>query len=159
LSIVGQLLLVALSNRLAFWLRFETDVPEWALDGFKQALPWLIAIRGLTFIPFRLYEGLWRYTSIYDLQALVGGVMASSVLFYGCVRLGLGIPYPRSIFITDAIILTCLLGGLRLSRRLYNELGRTRHGKTVLVFGAGDAGELIVRDMKNNAWYGYQPIG
>jgi FlaA1/EpsC-like NDP-sugar epimerase len=33
------------------------------------------------------------------------------------------------------------------------------HGKRVLIFGAGDAGEIIVRDMKHDPYYGYSPIG
>ena len=52
-----------------------------------------------------------------------------------------------------------MLGGGRLSRRIYAELSGGKRGKRVLVFGAGNAGELIVRDMKTNREYGYQPIG
>ena len=107
-----------------------------------------------------MYEGLWRYTGIYDLQALVGGVVASSFVFFLIVQTPLGpAVYPRSLFIIDAVVLTLLLGGVRMTRRVYAELWHPKRGKRVLIFGAGDAGELIVRDMKNNAWYTYQPIG
>jgi FlaA1/EpsC-like NDP-sugar epimerase len=160
LAVVFQLLLVALSNKIAFWLRFDSGVPDWANLACTTMLPWLIATRGLMFIPFRLYQGLWRYTSIADLEALIGGVTSSSIVFWLITRSSLGPPsYPRSIIIIDALILTILLGGLRMTRRLYAEYSRGRAGKTVLVVGAGDAGELIVRDMRNNAWYGFQPIG
>jgi FlaA1/EpsC-like NDP-sugar epimerase len=160
LSLVAQLALVVLSNRLAFVLRFDQGVPGWADEAFIHMLPWLVAIRGLTFIPFRLYEGLWRYTSIYDLKTLLGGILTSSVIFAVVAHSPLGpASYPRSVYFTDGIILTVLLGGLRLTRRIWAEYSHTRPGKRVLVFGAGDAGELIVRDMKNNAWYGLQPIG
>jgi len=160
LSLVAQLALVVLANRLAFWLRFDNAIPDWANQAFWQMLPWLIVIRGVAFIPFRLYEGLWRYTSIYDLQALIGGIASSSVVFFILTRTPLGPPtYPRSIFIIDALILIVFLGGLRMTRRFYSEFSRVRPGRRVLIFGAGDAGEQIVRDMKKNAWYAMQPIG
>src|SRR5215831_8720548 len=81
LSLIVQLGLVVLSNRLAFWLRFDA-IPAWADQAFWQMLPWLVLIRGLAFIPFRLYEGLWRYTSIFELRSLLAGIMSSSVVFF-----------------------------------------------------------------------------
>jgi len=161
LSLVAQLGLVMISNRIAFALRFDGASPPWAVAVFWQTLPWLLAIRALTFFPFKLYEGLWRYTSIYDLQALVGGIVTSSLLFVAYVHSPIGpASYPRSVYITDPIILTLLLAGLRLARRFWGEFSRLQPGRRrVVVFGAGDAGELIVRDMKNNAWYGLQPVG
>jgi FlaA1/EpsC-like NDP-sugar epimerase len=159
-ALAVQLGLVVLSNRLAFLLRFDADLPHWADEAFWLTLPWLVAIRAATFAPFRLYEGLWRYTSVYDLRAIAGGVCASSLLFFLFVQSPLGpAVYPRSIFIVDALLLTLLLGGIRMSRRVAAELSRAKPEKRILIFGAGDAGELIVRDMKQNASYRYQPIG
>jgi FlaA1/EpsC-like NDP-sugar epimerase len=160
LAIAAQLLLVVLSNWLAFMLRFDGEVPARAREAFWLSLPWLVGIRALTFVPFRLYEGLWRYTSLYDLRAIVGGVCASSLVFFLFTQSPLGpAMYPRSIFIVDALLLTLLLGGVRIGRRLSTELSRTKPEKRVLIFGAGDAGELIVRDMKHNPSYRYQPVG
>ena len=68
-----QLVCVALSNWLAFLLRFDWDVPPYAAEIFWRTLPWLVAVRGATFIAFRLDEGLWRYASVYDLRAIVEG--------------------------------------------------------------------------------------
>jgi FlaA1/EpsC-like NDP-sugar epimerase len=160
LSIAGQLLLVVASNRIAFLLRFDGILPQWASVAWWQMLPWLVAIRGLTFMAFRLYEGLWRYTSITDLQALIGGVAMSSILFLCVVVSPFGPSgYPRSTFIIDALVLTVLLVGIRLTRRFHAEFSHPTRGKRVLIYGAGDAGERIVRDMKSNARFSYKAVG
>jgi FlaA1/EpsC-like NDP-sugar epimerase len=160
LAVAVQLALVIVSNRVAFLLRFDGDVPPFGDEAFWQMLPWLVAVRAFVFVPFRLYEGVWRYTSLYDLNALVGGIGVSSGLFILLTQTPLGPPvYPRSVFVVDAVLLMLLLGAVRMSKRLLAELPRRRPGKRVLIFGAGDAGELIVRDMKASASYGYHPIG
>jgi FlaA1/EpsC-like NDP-sugar epimerase len=149
---------IALASYLAFWLRFDGDIPrpEWNL--FVQTLPWLIAIRGITFVPFQLYEGLWRYTSVYDLRRIVTAVGVSSVLFYCQVHWVMNARiYPRSVFIVDALLLIFVMGGSRLMYRTYQEVTRSKPQRRVLIYGAGDAGEMIVRDMKR--YNAYQPIG
>src|SRR5207253_1287865 len=67
--------------------------------------------------------------------------------------------YPRSIYFLDCLLLISMLGGIRLSRRLYREVRKTDATRRVLIYGAGDAGELIVRDMKNNPFYDMEPVG
>jgi FlaA1/EpsC-like NDP-sugar epimerase len=53
------------------------------------------------------------------------------------------------------------MGGCRLAWRLFNAVWQpTEAGRRLLIYGAGDAGEMIVGDIRNNAsFYGYQPIG
>jgi len=160
LAMAIQLAAVVLANIAAFVLRFDGPPPAWAMTACVQMLPWLVVIRAVAFIPFRLHAGLWRYASIYDLRAIVGAVVSSSVLFAFVVRSPFGPgPYPRSVFITDALLLVLMLGGLRLTRRIYCELSSGGRGRRILIFGAGNAGELIVRDMKVNPDYGYAPVG
>jgi FlaA1/EpsC-like NDP-sugar epimerase len=155
-----ELGLIVLSKYLACWLRFDGDVPDWVATLQVETMPWLLLTRGLVFIPFRLYEGLWRYTGLWDLRNLIAGVVTSSAVFYGVTVWGLGYRrFPRSVYVVDALLLIFLMGGLRLTRRLYRELVTVRREKRVLIFGAGDAGEMIVRDMKNNPFYGAEPIG
>jgi FlaA1/EpsC-like NDP-sugar epimerase len=153
--------LVVLANYLAFWLRFDGPMPEPHTRLFVQMLPWLVAVRGLTFVPFRLYQGLWYYTSLWDLRNILAGVVTSTIAFYVLVHWFLRVAdYPRSIIIMDGILLVFFLVGIRLTRRIYHGLGHVKGEKRVLIYGAGDAGEMVVRDMKNNAAvYDYEPVG
>jgi FlaA1/EpsC-like NDP-sugar epimerase len=156
-----HLVLVMVSNAVAFWLRFDGNIPRDEMVLAAQTLPILVAVRALLFIPFRLYEGLWRYTSIWDLRNIICSVTASTLLFYLVVQLGLGADqYPRSVMIIDALLLVWFISGIRLVWRFYRELGPLKGRRPVLIYGAGDAGEMVVREMKNHAaLYNYDPIG
>ena len=161
LNIGFHIVLIALANYLAFWIRFDGVIPDQEIALFIQMIPWLVLIRGVIFIPLRLYQGLWRYTGIWDLRNVIYGVLSSTVVFYVLVHWGLGIvKYPLSVFIIDSLLLIFFMGGSRLARRLYHGVRQVHRGKRVLIYGAGDAGEMIVRDIKNNgALYDYEPIG
>lgn len=160
--IVGfHIVLIVLANYLAFWIRFDGVITDEVKSLFIEMIPWLVVIRGLTFVPLQLYKGLWRYTGIWDLRNVIVGVTGSTVLFYILVHWIFGLRgYPLSIFIIDSLLLIFLMGGVRLARRLFFGLKLASSGKQVLIYGAGDAGEMIVRAIRNNGGsYDYQPIG
>ena len=157
---VGQLVVCALSNYLAFLIRFDGNIPFEQRFAFARSIGWLLVVRAASLWLFGLYEGLWRYTSVYDLSALVSGIVAGTISF-AILNSNLlhDLPYPRSVLIIDTMLLVFMLGGLRLCRRILIGFPRKPSGKRVLVYGAGDAGELIVRDMKSSRPSAYQPIG
>lgn len=155
-----HLILIAITNYLAFWLRFDGSITAEYMALWYQCLPWLIIIRGVTFVPFRLYKGLWRYTGIWDLRDIIVGVCSSTLLFVAFVHWGVDVPkYPYSVVIIDTVLLICFMGMLRLGRRLYSAMGFPDREKRVLIYGAGDTGEMIVREMRHHAEYAYEPIG
>jgi FlaA1/EpsC-like NDP-sugar epimerase len=152
-------ILVAL-NYVALWLRFDGKIAADDFLVFVNWIPWIVAIRMTVFAAFRLYAGLWRYAGVRDLLRLVGAVAASSAMV---LVLGRSIPalagYPRSVIVIDSLLLVFVLGALRLTRRIWREFDYVPDSKRVLIYGAGDAGELIVRDMRHNPFHGYEPIG
>jgi FlaA1/EpsC-like NDP-sugar epimerase len=159
--VAAHVLLILLSNYLAFWLRFDGNVTPTETKLMIDTGLWLILIRTVIFVPLRLYEGLWRYSGIWDLRNIVVGVLASTTLFYLLVHWGLGVnAYPRSVFIIDSLVLIFFMGGVRISYRLYQQFPSLQSRKHVLIYGAGDAGEMIVRDMKHHVTlYNYKPVG
>jgi FlaA1/EpsC-like NDP-sugar epimerase len=160
--IVGfHVVLIVLANYLAFWIRFDGAIPDAELALMIKMIPWLILIRGVTFVPLQLYKGLWRYTGIWDLRNVIIGVIGSTLVFYIVVRWDYGLQnYPLSIFIIDSLLLIFFMGGSRLARRLYSGIRQVNRGKQVLIYGAGDAGEMVVRDIRNHGTlYDYHPLG
>jgi FlaA1/EpsC-like NDP-sugar epimerase/lipopolysaccharide/colanic/teichoic acid biosynthesis glycosyltransferase len=160
LVVILDLSLIMLANYLAFWLRFDGDIPVEEEGLFLRMLPWLVVIRGVAFSAFRLNEGLWRYTSIWDFKCIVSGVFTSSVAFYCLVDFGFGLTeYPRAIFIIDSLLLVGFLVGVRLPSRLFREQVVGKRKRKVLIYGAGDLGESLVREMKSTPAIRYEPIG
>ena len=70
--------------------------------------------------------------------------------------------YSRAVFFIDWLLTLVLISGIRLLFRVLRDTlpGIQRNsGKRVLIVGAGDAGEMLVREMQNNLRLGFQPVG
>jgi FlaA1/EpsC-like NDP-sugar epimerase/predicted protein tyrosine phosphatase len=161
LVILVHLAAVAFSYYAAIWLRFDNgELEARQAEVLVRAFVWLLAIRVVSFVPFRLYAGLWRFAGLWDLHNIIGAVLSSALLFFVFVRLNPRFAgFPRSVLIIDAVLLILILGGLRFIRRIHREFSRLEGGKRVLIYGAGAAGEMIVRDMRHNSYYEYEPVG
>ena len=152
--------LIALSNYLAIWLRFDGSIPALNWDAWLGVFPGLLVVRLITFVPFGLYHGIWRYTDLWDLRSIVAAVGISSGIVYAYSHFVFGLTgYPRAVFAIDAILLICLMSAIRLVRRAFRDLSQPRAGRRLLIYGAGDAGQMIVRDLKSSADRPYEPVG
>ncbi len=162
---VGQVALAGFTSWGALWLFHDGAMPDAAWQAWVALLPWLLAVRALAFWPFGLYSGLWRYAGVRESLAVAGGVGLGSLAIAGLVRLvGVAQAFPPVVLVLDALLLGVLLGAVRLSQRLPRDFGRRGVDddlaeKRVLVFGAGDAGEMIVRDMQQRRESRYRPVG
>lgn len=160
LIVVIDVGLIILANYLAFFLRYDGNIPQSEHNVFEQTVLGLVAVRGIAFALYGLNEGLWRYTSLWDLQNILKGVLVSTVAFIGWVYWVMGIhSYPRSIFAIDAILIVGFLAGMRLSSRVLRDKVVFQKRRRVLVIGAGDSGERVVREMKTRSVFNCHPIG
>ncbi len=160
-AFLHDLLMVPLAWLGSYWLRFNLDgIP---VEFWRQALtmlPMVVAVQGSMFWYFGLYRGVWRFASMPDLvrilKATLTGVAIVAAAMFFLTRLQ-GVP--RSVFVLDAILLVLLLGGPRFvyrwikDRRLYGQ-----EAKNVLIVGAGQAGEMLVRDLLRDSLHAYRPV-
>ncbi len=153
--VFSDVILLIVSFFLGYYIRFEFDFSS-IPDSFKEKMLLLIGVsivlKIAVYIPFKLYRSLWRYAGIYELvsvflaSAITNGILFAYIAFVD--RLA-----PRSIFVITGMIDVFFIGGSRLMYRLYRRLvlGRVikvENVKRVLLFGAGDAGAMIAKEME-----------
>ena len=165
---LGDLFIIVVSALGSFALR--TDLGPLFVYYLPQAL-WLMGIsliiKPLVYYSFGLYRRMWIYASTKELKLIVVAVTTASVivsLVIILLRAFEVLPYyPRSTLLIDWLLSLVLVGGFRFSLRVIGETQppgiNTYTGvRRVLVIGAGDAGELVVREMQKNAQLRLQPV-
>ncbi len=152
---------------LAYWGAYAIrlggvfESTGWRL--FLRTLPVLMFIRMATFLVLGVYRGLWRYTSIYDLITFAKAVVVSEILSVLVILFSFRFEgYSRAVFVLDAVFMFLLVSASRLAFRLFRRVvpaSHTADGRRVLIYGAGDAGELLLRELRNNSDWQYAPVG
>lgn len=153
---------ICIAYYAAYFLRFEGSLLKGNVELLLESLIWIILIKMSVFFIFGLYRGVWRYVSITDLLTIfkvVSIASVSSIVFLTFVfRFR---QYSRAVFFIDWVLLFLLVGGSRILFRLLGEfMCRARQkGANVLIFGAGDTGEMVIREIKRNHALNYTPVG
>lgn len=170
LVLLGDAALFALAHVTSYLFRFEFSLTPDRLQQIRDVLIWLVPLKLAVFFAFGLYRGMWRYTSVRDFWLIMQATVVSSLLAtFIMIYLNRFEGYSRAVFIIDGILTFLLVGGLRMVIRSYfaiysgsrndpNSLIKT-HFKNVLIIGAGDAGEKILREIKENYQLHYKVIG
>lgn len=160
-ALAHDLVMIPVAWMLAYWIRYKIgEYPEHLLERAMHLLPLMVLIQGSTFVYFGLYRGIWRFASLPDLTRIVRAVIVSTVIAAVVIFFLTRLQYvPRSVFIIDAILLILLLGGTRLSYRLFKDHRLSKEAaERVLVVGAGSAGEGLVRDLLRMRPAVYAPV-
>lgn len=133
---------------------------NWEL--FLTTLPLLVVLKLFAFFFAGVYRGLWRYTSIGDIFTYAKGVVVGSVLSIVAILLLYRFQnFSRAVFMLDAILLLCAVVGSRMAFRLIREMIPLPHqgaGRRVMIFGAGDGGEMLLRELRKNPEWNYSPV-
>jgi UDP-GlcNAc:undecaprenyl-phosphate/decaprenyl-phosphate GlcNAc-1-phosphate transferase len=164
-EILLDTVLVALAYYSAYLLRFDGDMPGQQIAIFIRTLPPLVAIQILSFLIGGVYKGIWRYAGVGELARLAIAV------FIGSTICGLAVLFfyefhgpSRAVFILNGVLLFVFVGASRLSFRLIaaliaGQIQPAPDARPVLIYGAGDRGEILIRELLNNPAYCYQPVG
>jgi FlaA1/EpsC-like NDP-sugar epimerase len=165
-QLVADALLIAAAWRLTFFLTFDQTIPSY----YRHLLSWrvflaVVAIKLSVFVLFGFYNRWWRYVSTRDMWGAVRGVVVASLLtdlvLYAFPPADTS-RLPRRIAVLDLLLLLAFVAGSRLLARTLIErpqAGLVARGKEVLIVGAGDAAQLLIREMQRNRSLAYTPIG
>jgi FlaA1/EpsC-like NDP-sugar epimerase len=164
-QLVADAALIAAAWFLAFQLRFDFNVPPTFAGGLAETTVLVVAIKLAVFVAFGFYNRWWRYVSTKDMWRAALGVLVASAL--AALAVYFGDPFerrlPRGVVIIDFTLLLGLVAGTRLAARtIFERPAASRivaRGKEVIVVGAGDAGQLVIREMQRSRQLGYTPIG
>ncbi|OYD17603.1 hypothetical protein CH333_00300 [candidate division WOR-3 bacterium JGI_Cruoil_03_44_89] len=164
LTPVFDLVLINLALLGAFLLRFNFRIPEEYLLQYLYAAIFITIVRMLALHTFGVYKSMLRYMSVADFINLIKAITTGTIIvtaFMFFLYTYKKPTYPRSIIILEWLLDIILLGGIRFSFRVMDEILKEECAfpKRTLIIGAGDAGEMVVREMRTHPEYGYIPIG
>ena len=159
LALVHDILAAAAAWALAFWLRFNLDIPGEFEHSMLASLPWAAALYSAAFVGFGLYRGLWRFASLPDLRRIVLAVGTGALAVPALFALLQGhFLVPRSVYLLTPVLLAAMMAGSRIAYRAWKEgqLGSIvmkPEATPVLVIGAGRAAALLLKELAANpAW-------
>ncbi|MCI4625659.1 MAG: hypothetical protein L3V56_06830, partial [Candidatus Magnetoovum sp. WYHC-5] len=174
---ITDIVIIIVSLYFSFYVRFDFNLSFYTYykNIIYTALPFFLFIKLSVFSIFRIYNFTWRYVSIYDFFKLFNAIVLAElfliVIIYFTIIPSQHIPlikmssftgFPRSIIIIDGIITLLLMSNVRILKRLYIEIIKNKKfgkGKRTLIVGAGNTGEMILRDILRQPLLAFNVVG
>lgn len=166
LVVAAHLALWTTALLFAVLLRFDFELPA----AYRGLLPTLLvlslSVRSIVHWRAGLFHGLWRYSGSRDLRLIIAAATISSLSYAAVWAFMQASVFPRSIFVLEWAFSILLVGGVRFFIRTIREVtirnafpndGSPR--RKLLVIGAGDAGEMLMREIVRIYGRRYEPLG
>ena len=158
---------ILFASALSFWsayeIRFDFRVPKGFYEQRLLLLPYVAFIKTILFFLLRGHATNWRYVGITDIPVLVLHSFICALLLFTIPFISDALWVPRGVIVMDFFISLVLIGGIRLSFRFFRERlrvflspGNTPMKKPAIIIGAGDAGEMIIREIIRNPQSGLE---
>jgi FlaA1/EpsC-like NDP-sugar epimerase len=146
----------------AFLLRFEFSIPSWQFEHLVYALLIWVLIKSTVFQLFGVDRVTWRYISLPDARTLLAANIAASMLSALAIRAIAPRGFPRSIYLIDLALCLLFTSGIRVLVRMLAEATSTfrkPEQRRALIYGAGAAGVMLLRETRLNPAVGYKVCG
>lgn len=150
---------------LALWLRFDGAIPSEYMELYFKTAPIVTVSFVATAYLFGLYNRIWQYASLDAALLIPASVTVALFIGRAAVTLTQDMLYPRSVAALAWALCIIAIGASRFGWRFF----RTRLGFTnganghdrvrTLIYGAGDAGALLARDIDHDPTSRYSIIG
>lgn len=153
----------------ALLLRFDfhmDNIPDEYINEVWKALPYMLVIMLAVFWSLRLYSSLWSYAGALEMMYVVSACMIDTLLSTAVILVrnwGDMYPVPRSFYILYGLFLLILVMGCRYSYRGIRAIRTMRRNgvyqRNVLIIGAGDAGNQLIKEIKNSRFVKKRVVG
>ncbi|MDO6355556.1 nucleoside-diphosphate sugar epimerase/dehydratase [Caloramator sp. CAR-1] len=162
LLVLSDIIFINAAIFLGYFFRFSWRIPPAYLERYKESFIPISIIMVISFYIFKLYTSIWRYASIEELLSVIVAVSVGSAVsfIYGVVMRN---RLPLSVYFVMWAFTIMASGGVRFLRRVIMHFEGMqalsgKKGKRILIFGAGDAGAIVAKEMKKHSELGYIPV-
>jgi UDP-GlcNAc:undecaprenyl-phosphate GlcNAc-1-phosphate transferase len=156
-----DMVLMTLAYWGAFLLKYELPWTSELMVWYGNTFPWVLVLQLVAFAAAGLYRGVCRAAEVGDLMHVAGVTLLAVALSYAFAVLYIPPQGTPGFFAIDALALGTLVVSVRSMYRVLEYLlpGETATSGTALIYGAGQDGQLLLRELRRHPHLGLQPIG
>jgi len=149
----------------AFLIRFDFTRSSSYYALVPRALPLFLGVKIVSFWFFQLYTLSWRFVSLRDLANIAKAIVFSSLALAAIIypfHIEAFAGFPRGVLLIDGILTLVAIATLRIAKRVALEVVRSgrsaESGKRTIIVGAGNTGEMVLRDIQRTQYAAYAPV-
>jgi UDP-GlcNAc:undecaprenyl-phosphate GlcNAc-1-phosphate transferase len=157
-----DVVLISLAYYMAYALKFGPlhESGDWQL--FVKTLPIVVVVKLAMFLATGIYRGIWRYASLHNVVDFARATLVSTVATVLVIVFAFRFEgFSRGVIALDAVLLMMVLTASRFAFRILRRIFPMPHAQAcsrVLIYGAGDGGELVYRELRSNSTLNAVPV-
>lgn len=165
LLLILDLLIVLFSYLIAYWSKndFQLRTMQLGLTGTEVAVGLfvLLIVYAFSFAFFKVYKSLWKYIGVDELLRLTASNILAMIIVMFLSQLYFGMFSLISLELIAGVYALIIMSGVRVLYRLLRRYSINKNAKEVktIIIGAGDAGNLLLRELRQNDSLNYKIVG